>query len=464
MKVNYHGVFLTSLTTVIGYLSMNFSDSPPFHHLGNITAVGVAFAYLNSIAFLPALVMLLPVRVHARADRPHRALARLAEIVIRNRRAVLAGTVSVTLASLFFISRNRLDDGFINYFDPGTPFRADTDFAIENLTGIYSIEYAIGSGEEGGISEPGYLAKLDEFASWYREQPHVMHVDTFTDVLKRLNRNLHDDDPAFYRLPDDRELAAQALLLYEMALPSGLDLNDRIDVEKSSARFTVTLDNLSSRELQELDARAQDWLRHHAPETMFARGASTSVMFVDMTLRNIKGMFVGSTLELILISGCLIFALRSFRYGLLSLVPNLVPIVIAFGVWGLVDGRVNLGVSVVAGMTFGIVVDDTVHFLIKYLRARRKHGLGTEDAIRYVFTSVGPALVSTTAVLVAGFGTLILSGFVVNSDMGKLTAMTLAIAIAGDLLLLPCLLMAVDARSVRERSRGPAMIEADEVG
>lgn len=455
LRVNFQPVFLTSLTTAIGFLSMNFSDSPPFRHLGNFTAVGVVFAYLHSVCFLPALMAILPLRVRGREEARWPGLVRFSDFVISKRRFLLWGSASVVLAMAAFIPRNQLDDGFINYFDDTTTFRSHTNFTLENLTGIYDIEYSLGAGEEGGISEPDYLAKIDEFAEWHRAQPHVVHVETFTDTMKQLNMNLHDDDPAWYRIPEHRDLAAQYLLLYEMSLPFGLDLNDRINVDKSATRFTVTLDNLSSRELEDLVARGQSWLEKRAPEHMFTHAASTSVIFVDITLRNIKSMLVGTTLALLLISGCLVFALRSVKFGLVSLVPNLAPTALAFGAWGLVDGRVNLGLSVVAGMTLGIVVDDTVHFLSKYLRGRREKGLSPEESVRYTFAAVGPALVGTSLVLVAGFLVLSMSGFVVNADMGRMTAITIAFALLADLLLLPALVIKMENVVSQRKAKTP---------
>jgi len=122
-------------------------------------------------------------------------------------------------------------------------FRTDTDFATENLTGIYQVQFSLGAKEDGGISEPEYLAKVEEFAQWYRSQSGVLHVNTFTDVMKRLNKNMHSDDISYYRVPDTRELAAQYLLLYEMSLPYGLDLNNQINIEKSATRYAADIDS-----------------------------------------------------------------------------------------------------------------------------------------------------------------------------------------------------------------------------
>ena len=157
-------------------------------------------------------------------------------------------------------------------------------------------------------------------------------------------------------------------------------------------------------------------------------------------------MLLGTTIALILISFILIFALRSFKIGLLSLIPNLIPAALAFGVWGLVVGQIGLALSVVTGMTLGIVVDDTVHFLSKYLRARREKGLDAADAVRYAFNTVGLALVVTSIVLVAGFTVLTFSAFALNSNMAFMTAVTIVFAIVADFLLLPPLLMALDSK------------------
>jgi predicted RND superfamily exporter protein len=186
---------------------------------------------------------------------------------------------------------------------------------------------------------------------------------------------------------------------------------------------------------------------------MQAHGASPSIMFSHIGARNIRSMLGGTTLALVLISLILIIALRSLRIGLISLVPNLVPAAMAFGLWGLLVGQVGLALSVVAGMTLGIVVDDTVHFLSKYLRARREEGLSPEDAVRYAFHTVGTALWTTSVVLVAGFLVLTYSPFEINSAMGLLTAITIGLALLADFLLLPTLLMTLDKREDYESNQ-----------
>lgn len=197
---------------------------------------------------------------------------------------------------------------------------------------------------------------------------------SITEVIKRLNKNIHGDEPTWYRLPETREMTAQYLLLYEMSLPYGLDLNDRLNVDKSATRLTVFLNSISNNQLLALERRAQAWIKDNAPTFMPTVGSGPSIMFAYIGKRNIESMLMGTTLALILISFILILALRSVKIGLISLLPNLVPAAMAFGLWGLLVGQVGLALSVVTAMTLGIVVDDTVHFLSKYLRAGREKG------------------------------------------------------------------------------------------
>jgi predicted RND superfamily exporter protein len=443
LRINLLPVFITSVTTAIGFLSMNFSDTPPLHDLGNITAAGVFLAFLLSVGFLPALAAILPMRVKVRESHKGTGMERLGDWVVRNHIKLLFSTGIFMAVIASFAVQNDLNDEFVKYFDESIRFRRDADFTAEHLTGIYSVDYSIESGETNGVADPEYLATLDKFAIWFREQPDVVHVNTLSDTFKRLNMNMHADDPSMYILPDNRELSAQYLLLYEMSLPYGRDLNNQINVDKSATRVTVTMSNISSKRLREIARQGQEWLEVNVPE-MASPAVGPALMFAFISERNINGMLGGTTLALIGISFILMFALRSVKYGVLSLIPNLLPAAVSFGIWGLFVGQVGMALSVVTAMTLGIVVDDTVHFLTKYLQARRERELSAEDAVRYAFKSVGGALVATSAILAAGFLVLSFSGFAQNADMGKMSAITILVALFADFFFLPPLLIVLD--------------------
>ena len=447
LRSNAWPVFLTSVTTAGGFLTLNASDSPPFHVLGNLVAFGVLCAFIYSMTLLPALLSVLPLRARpARPDQPG-FFDRFGAFVIARRTFLLVFFSLFTVALISGIPRNELTDNWTQYFDDRYRFRSDTDFVLENLTGMETLEYSLESGSEGGITDPDYMRAVDNFAEWFRVQPEVFHVQAFPDIMKRLNKNMHADDPAFYRLPDSAELAAQYLLLYEFSLPFGSDLNNRIDIAKSATRMTVVVrGHTSAQQLREIDARAHDWLRANTPG-MATSATGVSITFAHLSQRNINSMLRATIIAMALISFIFIWVFKSVRLGLVSLVPNFLPAALSFGLWGYLVGQVGLAGSVMTAVAFGIIVDDTTHFLSKYLKARRA-GHAAPEAVLYTFRTVGQALWTTTLVLVAGFLVFALSGFEVSWSLGLMVSGTIVFALLADFFLLPPLLLAIDRKKL----------------
>lgn len=461
LRLNFTPVMLTSLTTALGLLSINFADSPPLADLGNISAMGTLLAWLFAISLLPALIAILPVRPPAQERAGmSRLMERFGRFSTRHPRAMLIGALVVAVALSAAAPLNTANDKFVHYFDTSIQFRTDSDFMADNITGLYTMEYSLTAPD--GVSDPAYLAKLDAFKQWWLSQDKVMQVSSISDIFKRLNKNMHGDDPAYYRLPDDPQLAAQYLLLYEFSLPFGLDLNNTINIDKTASRFTVVFEHLKSAETRALVHRGEQWLLDNAPE-MHGHAVSPAVMFAFIAERNFKSMAIGIPLALLGISLLLILALRSLKFGLISLVPNLLPMSMAFGLWALYSGEINFAMSFSMGVVLGIIVDDTIHFLSKYLRARRELGMGTEDAIVYAFRTVGHALLVTSLVLVAGFMVLTTSSFYPTVSMSQVTVMAIICALAIDFVLLPAVLMLLDrapatpSLSAKDDSHEPAI-------
>lgn len=445
IDINVQPVFLTSLSTAIGFLSLNFlADVPPIQDIGNMVAIGVAFAFVYSLTFLPAIVYILPNRIKPGESFAVASMADFAEFVIANRVVLMSTSAVAALVLMFLAPMNIMSDRFSKYFDENTAIRMDTDFTDQNLGGLYRIEYSLDTGKAQGVSDPDYLQSVEDFAEWFRGQDHVQHVNTYTDIVKRLSQNLHQDDPAFYAIPESQELSAQYLLLYELSLPFGLDLTNLLNFDKSASRMTVSLPSLGTPDFIALQESGKAWLRENAP-AMEQEGSGLALMFTHIGIRAMQGSIKGALIALVLIALVLIISLRSLKIGIISLIPNMLPGVTGFGVWFILSGEVGQSMSMVLGITMGIVVDDTVHFLSKYLRARREQGLSAEDAVRYAFRSVGVALWITTLVLVAGFLMLSTSDFKMNGDMGSMVAIVISIALVFDFLLLPPLLILLDS-------------------
>lgn len=458
LRINFQPIWLTSVTTALGFAILNFAQSDPFRVLGNVVVLGVLAAFVLSVVLLPALISLVPHQVQARhSSGGSEIMDRLARGVIRYHRPLLAGTGTAVLVLLASIPHNRINDVFNEYFDETFDVRRVNDFAMREMTGMHRIDYSLDAGEPGGAMDPAFLKRMDAFVSWLREQEHVVFVNAFSEIIKRLNRDMNQGQAEYFRIPDRRALISQYTLMYEMSLPRGLGLQNQLDINKRHGRVVVMLENIGSTPVLKFNQRAEAWMEARFPETMQAQGTGMDILFGQVTQRNIRSMLVGAAVALVAVSLLLMLALRSVRYGILSLIPNLLPAGMAFGLWAWVNGEIGLAVSVVGCMTLGIVVDDTVHFLSKYVRAKRELGQGTNAAVRYAFRTVGVALVGTSVVLVANFAVIGTSHFYPNASMGQLSAMTIALALLVDFFFFVPLLVALD----RRRGSGVAAQQAE---
>ena len=542
LRINITPVFLTSLTTILGFLTMNFSDVPPFNHLGNIVAIGVVASFIFASAFLPAVLSFIPSKVKQAKATSTAHIDGFADFVIKRRRPIFWTSLLVIVTCISFLPRNVLNDVFLEYFSKRIELRQDMDYTTKNLTGLYQVDYAVDSGVKEGLNNPEFLKETQHFVDWLRkpylkitpefvakssqflvrlqtrksivdsefllkvenfvalvkkqnsdtdpntthfnpvflakvenfnqqltqqiksakpelksslekyytvldkQRSPVKHVFTFLDTLKRLNKTMHNDDPAWYKLPHTRNMTADYINQYEGSVPQGFDPKNQVDIPMRSTRITLNLRTMSTNELIAFEKSVQQHLKQYKT-IKSANGSGPTMMFSRIGKRNIISMLLGTTIALVLISFILIIAFRSLKIGLVSMIPNLVPGAMAFGLWGLLNGQIGLALSIVTGMTLGIVVDDTVHFLSKYLRARREHNANPMDSIRYAFHKVGFALVTTSIVLVAGFLIIAMSAFKLNADMGLLTAGVIVLALAADFLFLPTLLMLVEGKN-----------------
>ena len=452
LRINLNPIFITSLTTIIGVLCLNFSDSPPFQDLGNMVALGVAIAFILSMTLLPALVTWMAID-KSQTHRYSKAwMDNFANWVILQRKKILLVMASFTLFIVNFIPNNVLTEEWHNYFDESFEIRNTVDGVNQNLTGVHYLRYLVNSKEENGIHEPAYLNTVENFSNWLRKQDKVAHVTSLTDISKRLNKNLHENQSSYYRIPASRELAAQLFLLYETGLPRELNLDDLVNHNRSSSLVTIIVHKTDSEYLLDLDRRAQKWLKQNAANYESGEATGLDMIFAHINHRNIRSLLKGTLVALVLISFVLMIALQSIRLGLISLIPNLVPAALAYGTWGIFIGKVDMSASIVICMSLGIVVDDTVHFLSKYLRARREKGLNVNEGMRYAFNTVGIALIITTAVLVSGFLVLSASHFSPTWVSGLLLAITLSYALITDFLLLPPLLSILDSKIYRHRA------------
>jgi predicted RND superfamily exporter protein len=446
MRLNFAPVFITSITTMVGVLALNTSDSPPYRDMGNMIALGVMIAWALTITFLPAILALLP--APSRFGRQGQVMwaDRLANAVIRHHKVLLVGMMAVVLGCASLVNRNIITERWHEFFDESFEVRQTIDRLDESLKGLHVLYFVADAERADGINDPEFLRQLDHFAQWLRQQPEVVHVTALSDTLKRLNQQLHGNDADWYRVPDRADAAAQYLLLYELSLPMGLGLDTTLTPERSATRLSASLRRTDSAAIRDLENRSSEWAAANTPALNVRETTGLDVVFANLTHRNVSAMLEGTGLALIVISLLMIAALRSWQMGLISMVPNVFPALMAYGLWGVLQGHIDTATSVVACLSLGIVVDDTVHFLSKYNHARTTLGKNVEDAIRYAFHTVGVALLITSAILVGGFTVMEFSHFNPSRSMGLLLALTIAVALVIDFLLLPPLLLLADRR------------------
>ena len=449
-------VTLTTITTSIGFLSLVFSAVPPFAHLGIIVALGSVLTWLLTVTFLPALLCILPWKASSGSLPAENFSIRMAALVMPRPRKVLAGVLLLATVLTAFAFTNQLDDRYVRYFGQGYDFRQATDRLNQHLGGFYTIEYSLDSGEQDGIARPDYLEQVDRFSNWLRRQPGVTHVHGLPDVLKTVNRAMNGGGADQYRLAGERGITAQHLALYEMSLPFGTDLKNQITADKRKSRLSVNLNDVSTASMAELEARAAAWARQNTPLiAASAQGTGTSLLFAHIGNRNIEEMLKGVVSGVLVVWVIFLIAFRSIPLSIIGTIANFVPALATLGVWAIINGEVGMAVATVASVTFGVVVDDTIHMLTTYARLRREEGRSAEDAVRGAFEIVGPGMIAMTLALSAGFACLAFSGFQINSWMGMMASATILTAVLFDLLFIPSVLLILDKR--RNRRQAPAM-------
>lgn len=442
MRSNFKPVVLALITTVASFLSLNFSDSPPFRHLGNLVAFGLVVVLIFSFTFLPALLTTFKApKALEKEPWLHEWLKALSRVVTRNHVILNALAVIIAAVSVFGLGLVTFDDRFSKYFDDRFEFRQATNVYEDKFAGIGSIHYSIPATGSKTLDSVAYLESLAEFDDWLKKRKEVDTTASILDLYKSVSvfaPGTADDRG----VPKNDEAAKQLKKLVDEKIPENerkLLYAEGVD----ESRITVFFGKISSRKI--LDFKEKSDERFEKIDRDLATPATgMSILAGLLSSRNIDSMINGTVLSLVLVSIVMVFALGKISYGFVSLLPNVMPILIAYGAWGLFMGEVSFAGAMVCAMTFGIVVDDTVHFMNKYRFLREIRLLNPEDAMAEVFRTVGSAIVVTTFAIGLGFCALAMSGFLVNHHLGLLTAITLGSALIADLIFLPALLYLLD--------------------
>ena len=445
LKLNLQPLFLTSLTTAIGFLSLNLAPVEPLRGIGNGVAVGVFLAFIFTVLLLAPIVSYFNVKQSKNINFQKNIARKLGRFSIKNYKRLLVIVPVISCFLMAFIPLNKTNDNPLEFYSERyTTSAADSKWISQRIGGTFPVSYELNS--QGIVSDPEFLREVDKFSEWLASNKEVLHVSSLSKIMKNLNKTLHGKQDEWNIIPTEPDLSAQYLFFYEMSLPYGLDLTNSISQNKESIKLVASLKELGSLEYREFAKRVENYASQNMPEDMVSIGTGTRPIFAFLSTMLITQLIYALGIGIVLITATIILFFRSLRYGMLTSVTNLLPIGVAFGIWAIVSGEISMLVGIGMGTTLGIIVDFTVHFLSKYLHARRQKNLSAEEAVEYAFETVGFALIITSFSLILGFLVLLqaffipIHGFVLFSSIAFLSALII------DLLLFPALLITWDKR------------------
>ena len=453
LRINLRPITLATVTTFIGFAALNLASSPAVSSFGTVVAVGVGFAYFLTLGLLPALILLLPPIRNPGSGDMHLipSLLRACEsLALRHGRALLWGVTGLGLLCLVLSFRNSTDfnrDSFISADSPLHDYYAAMQAHMERGT---PLSFGIEVTEEFGLVSPEMLRRVDEFSAWLREQEGVQGVASLVEVVKTVHQIMRDDVPEAYIIPDSEAEIEDALFNYTVAQVRDFSIDTLANEDFTLMRLFVAVDIDSNQALLALSERIDTQFAQRFPDARLLHGSAT-LLFARMDHAVTVELLQGYGLSLALITLTLVLGMGSLYYGVLSMVPNLLPAVLVFGAWGLFVGRLDPFVMMLFSISIGLVVDDTVHMLSTYHSARRE-GLEPEAAISRALHRAGPALIITTAVLALGTCVLIAASTLYFQQAATLLVPIVVVALLLDISFFPALLLRVDRRQERVRS------------
>ncbi len=439
---------LTSATTAIGMFSLLVSRVQSVREFGVFGGIGVAGAFLLSVTLVPIVASYLP-PMNARADartalpRSTAMLEAVHAFTRRRQHLIFLVWFLLLLIGVVGASRIKAESAFLEYFKDGAAIKTDTRTLERELGGALTIDVIIDSGEDGGIKDPDVLRKIAALQSFLEQSPKVTATQSVTQTFKDMRRAFFANDQAEYKLPATREEAAQYLLLYEMDAPDG-DIQEFVTFDNRAARVSARILTTTSRDAVTLVEATEAYVGElFGADAEQANVTGIAVLYANMEDYIRVSLIRGFSAALLAIFLLMCLQLRSIALGALAMVPNLIPIVICMGVMGFAEIRLDSMTAMVASISIGLAVDDSIHFMAR-VSEERGRGTAMAEALRRATTGVGRALVYTSICLCAGFASMLTGSFVGTFYFGILCLLTIVFALAADLLLLPVLLLWYD--------------------
>jgi predicted RND superfamily exporter protein len=443
-------IVMTTLTTAGGLLSFTAAEVRPIAEFGLFGPTGVVFLLVHTIVLLPALIAVLPLR--PRRDRAEagsgafldRGLAAFGEVAARHPWSIIGVStllLAISLAGIFRITRSHNP---LHYLAERDPLRVATEVIDRELRGTMSLEVLVDTGVENGVHDPAVLNRLDELRVYAEGLENgaiaVGATVSIVDVVKEIHQALNENRPAFYAIPQNRELVAQELLLFESS--GSEDLAELADSPFRTARFTIRIPWVDAVHYPPLIAEIEGKLQELLGRRAGAEITGVAVLLGSTIHAVMTSLIRSYILAFLIITPLMVFLIGNLRSGLLSMVPNLTPIIVTLGLMGWAGIPLDAFNLVVGCIAIGLAVDDTIHFMHNFERNFGACG-DARRAIHDTLQTTGRAMLFTTLVLAAGFFIFMLSSIRPLTEFGLLVGFAIVVAFLADVLLAPALLVVV---------------------
>ncbi|MCY4264704.1 MAG: MMPL family transporter [Gammaproteobacteria bacterium] len=450
LAYNFLPVSLAALTTTIGFSSLSMTSSPAIQEFGQIIAIGIVLSFSLTFAMLPTMMVLLT-RWSANADPNEKLFMqdRLEQLVIfteRQDRKLFISCTILALVTAMLLPLNETDFNRLDFIANDDDIRQYYDEIANRMNRGPALSYAIDTGVENGVLDTQFLNEVEQFGEWLLTQDVIESQASLVEVLKTINRFVNDQSPEFFTLPKDEQTVENYLEAFAMVNSREFPSERFINEDASAITLTINATRISNQEVINLDQRITEAFPEFFQSAELIHG-SALLLFSRMDELVTSELLQGYSISLLLITLTLVIGLGSLYFGVLSVVPNLLPATIVFGFWALFVGQLDPFVMMLFSISIGLVVDDTVHILSHYLESRRL-GTSQNQAIARSIQVAGPALTITTMVLALGTTILIFANSMYFQQSAKLLVPIVVLALVLDLAYLPSVLRRFDKKAM----------------
>ena len=427
-----------SATTALGMLSLATSSVVAVRAFGVGSAVGIMVDFAISLVLMPTLLTLVKPET---AEAPHERyflapLKAVARFSCAHPGRVLTVSIALAVVATMGILRLRVDTNHISFFSADHPLGQSAAIIDKELGGIYSFQIML-EGPPESLKTPDALQRIDRLEDALRKFPHVRKVTSVADYVKRINKELHDGRPEANVVPADANTIAQELFVFALGGEGRHELERVVASDYSRAQISIKLQSMSSdlvlEQVEQADRIAKEAFAGSGI-TVLTTGSGRLFSTLDHYL--VISQLSSFATAFFTVFGVIFLVFRSFRFGLLTIAPNLLPVLAVLGVMGYLDISMNVATVMVASVALGIVDDDTIHFINRY-RREAAAGRSTDEAIEIATAHEGRASLTTAIINCAGFGTLLLSEYKPTAWFGGLLALTMVAAFLAEVLILP---------------------------